>query len=562
MTASRRVANVMASALAWCACCAAVVIGSSASARAQISGGPGPGSSEARDHIARAKHAAATGQWVAAAQEYEQANEADPSPTAAEGIAKARDALHDDVRAYLAFSTMLRDYPRALSPNLRAYAQKRIQALARQTGTLNIRGSEIGARVSLDGLDIGSTPFPVPIRVVPGVHHLHATKAGFQDVSLEPAAVAGVEIVVSLTMAPELRTGHVSVRERVGRTILVLVDGVLRGPAPWEGEVEPGAHEVSGRGDGLLAPAQTVAVTRGANFEVVLVSAPLIAHVNVSIAERKGSVYLDRRVVGEGFFDGDVPVGSHTLRLARDGYEEFEKDIVLVAGRPYIETVSLAPITVVQGDLSTSPMHGGYGGLLMDASFEPGGVHGDLTPPCVQVTSCTASTPVGLGLLGYAGFMSGAVGLDALFGLQSDDGSATLAAPAGGSATRLTVARGGAIAALRARLAWQSSDVRLTLAGGLGAAVRAVRVVPNGTIFDLFTGGSQEATYAAPAITIEGSAHWRVAAGTALSLGLIFWGENAGNRVLVGAEPLTGNVRVVSGTQAFLMPFLGLEFGP
>jgi hypothetical protein len=389
------------------------------------------------------------------------------------------------------------------------------------------------------------------------------SKPGFQDASLQPGAVAGVEVAVPITLAQELRTGHVSVQERLGRPLLVLVDGVIRGSAPWQGEVEPGSHEVSGRGDGVVASVQAVTVTRGVTTEVEFAATLVVTRVNIAIADRKGSVYIDGRVVGEGFFDGDLPVGPHSVRLERDGYEQFEKDVVLVEGKPYLETVTLTPITVVQGDSTTAPMHGGYGGLLVDASFEPNGVHGDLTPPCSpQAAGCTASAPVGVGLLGYAGFMSGVVGLDALFGLQADSGSTTLPMSADGTTPRLTLARGGAVAALRARLAWQTPGVRFTLAGGLGAAVRAVRIVKNGSVFDLFTGGSQETTYAAPAITIEGSVNWRVAPSTALSLGLIFWGENAGSGVLLGAQPLTGEVRALSGTQAFLMPFLGVELGP
>ncbi len=555
-------ATWMNAALPRCALCFAAWIGVATPARAQATGAALAGSAEARDHLAKAKHAAATGQWIAAAQEYEQANQIDPSPTAAEGIAKARDALHDDVRAYVAFSAMLHDYPLALSPNLRAYAQRRLQALARQTGTFNLKVIEIGAKVSLDGIDVGATPLPAPLRVTPGLHRLRVSKPGFQDASTQPTAVAGVELPLPVTLAPELRTGHVSAQERTGRSVFVLVDGVIRGPAPWQGEVEPGTHEVSGRGDGLVAPAQPIAVSRGTTTEVELVAAPVVTRVNVAIADRKGSVYIDGRVVGEGFFDGELPVGPHSLRMARDGYEIFEKDIVLVEGKPYLETVSLPPITVVEGDTSTAPMHGAYGGLLVDASFEPSGVHGDLTPPCVQASSCTASSPIGVGLLGYAGFISGVVGLDALFGVQADSGSSTLSTAGTATSTRLTLARGGALAALRARIAWQAPGVRLSLAGGLGAAVRAVRIVQDGTLFDLFTGGSQEATYAAPAITIEGTAHWRVSRGTALSLGLLFWGENAGSGIRIGAEPLTGNVRALSGTQAFLMPFLGLEMGP
>jgi hypothetical protein len=551
-----------------CALCMAVLGGLAASAHAQTPNdatrGARAGSAEARDHLASAKHAAATGQWIAAAQEYEQANQIEPSPAAAEGVAKARDALHDDVKAYVAFSAMLRDYPQALSPNLRRYAQKRLQALGRQTGTFNVKIIEVGARVSLDGIDVGATPLPAPLRVTPGSHRLRVSKVGFQEASLEPAAVAGVEVAIPIALAAELHTGRVSVHERSGRPISVLVDGVVRGPAPWQGEVEPGSHEVSGRGDGLSAAAQVVMVSRAATADVELAATLVVTRVNVSIADRKGSVYVDGRVVGEGFFDGELPVGAHTFRLSRDGYEQFEKDVVLVEGRPYVETVSLAPITVVQGDSSTAPMHGGYGGVLVDGSFEPDGVHGDLAPPCApQAAGCTASSPVGFGLLGYAGFISGVVGLDALFGLQADSGNTTLpSASPDGATTRLTLARGGAIGALRARLAWQAPGVRLTLAGGLGAAVRAVRIVQNGTIFDLFTGGSQETTYAAPAITVEGAVHWRVAPGTALSLGLLYWGENAGSGILVGAQPLIGNVRALSGTQSFFMPFLGVELGP
>jgi PEGA domain len=550
------------------ALCMTVLVGFAASAHAQAPSDAAraarAGSPEARDHLASAKHAAATGQWIAAAQEYEQANQIEPSAAAAEGIAKARDALHDDVKAYVAFNAMLRDYPQALNPNLRRYGQKRLQALARQTGTFNVKIVEIGARVSLDGIDVGATPLPAPLRVTPGTHRLRVSKVGFQDASVEPAAVAGVEVAIPIVLAPELHTGHVSVHERLDRPISVFIDGVLRGPAPWQGEVEPGSHEVSGRGDGLSAVAQVVTVSRAATTDVELQATLVVTRVSVTIVGRKGSVYVDGRVVGEGFFNGELPVGLHTLRLARDGYEQFEKDVVLVEGRPYIETVSLPPITVVQGDSSAAPMHGGYGGVLVDGSFEPDGVHGDFTPPCSpQAAGCTASSPVGFGLLGYAGFISGVVGLDALFGLQADSGNTTLpaAAPAG-STTRLTLARGGAVGALRARLAWQAPGVRLTLAGGLGAAVRAVRIVQNGTLFDLFTGGSQEATYAAPAITVEGAVHWRVASGTALSLGLLYWGENAGSGILVGAQPLTGNVRAVSGTQSFFMPFLGVELGP
>jgi hypothetical protein len=311
-----------------------------------------------------------------------------------------------------------------------------------------------------------------------------------------------------------------------------------------------------------VARPQPLPVARGANTDIELVATPIVTHVNVAITERKGQVYVDGHVVGEGFFDGDLPVGEHAILLARDGYEQFEKEIVLVEGKPYLETVSLAPITVVGGASSPTAMHGGYGGIIANMSFQPDGVHGDLAPPCsIQSGPCSASAPVGGGLLGYAGFTAGVVGIDALFGIQADTGKFDVA-PAGGSPASLTLARGGGLAALRARIGWQTPEVRLTFAAGVGAAVHVVRVIQDGNFWDLFGGSSGEKTYAAPGITLEGAIRWRVGTGTALSLGMLFWGENAGSGVNVQVSPLQGSVRAVSGTQAFFLPFLGLEFGP
>jgi hypothetical protein len=518
---------------------------------------------DAHEHLVRAKHAAATGQWEVAAQEYVRANAINPSSEAAEGIAKARDALHDSVAAYLAFAALLNDYPRGLSPRLQRYAKARLSALSRSTGTVTVTVDEPGARIAVDDQDEGASPLPAPIRATMGTHRLKAAKEGFRDAAVQVVVAGGSDVPVTMSLVPEARTGHVVVTETSGRPIDVLIDGVDRGAAPWEGEVDAGPHEILGRSATLLAPPRTFVVARGTRNDVLLTASPLVAHVKIVANEAKAFVTVDGHIVGEGQFEGDVPIGPHLVRVALDGYEELDKRVVLAVDQPYTENVSLSPITTVGGEpTGESPlMRGAYGGLLGHFSVQPGGFGGDLSPPCgAAVGRCSAGTPLGAGLLGYVGYMAGPIGFDVLFGAQADSVNAHVVV--NGSSSTMAIPRAGGIGAVRARLGWQSNAVRLTLAAGVGMAVRAVRLVQGGNVFDLVSGDSGETAYVAPAVTLEGALHLRASSDLAVSLGLLFWGENVGSSIQVQASPFAGPVRPISGLQTLLCPFLGLEFGP
>ena len=91
------------------------------------------------------------------------------------------------------------------------------------------------------------------------------------------------------------------------------------------------------------------------------------------------------------------------------------------------------------------------------------------------------------------------------------------------------------------------------MGAGAGGAVRAIGNIG---------GGDESASYFAPAITADVALAIPINSAVALSLGLFFWGENAGNDATVEASPLTAPIHVVASTQAFFLPFLGLEFGP
>lgn len=293
---------------------------------------------------------------------------------------------------------------------------------------------------------------------------------------------------------PPPSLGQVSIHERASRPIELVVDGVDCGPAPWEGTLEAGPHEVFGRSGALTTPRRSFVVTAGGAVDIVLAAVPR-------------------------------------------------------AAAPLPPPIPAPPSASRSATADETSDRGPYGGVLAQLLLEPGGTGSDACSAPL-VTGCSTGAPLGGGLLGYAGYQDGAIGLDALFGFQAD--ATSINAKVQTQTLAVTVPRLGVLGALRAHLAWHG-PIGLSLAAGVGAAYRDIG----------FVGSSVESvSYFAPAVTLEGAVHVRVGGAAMLSLGLMFWGENAGNGATIKAPPLTTPVHVARSTQAFVLPTLGLEFGP
>jgi hypothetical protein len=239
--------------------------------------------------------------------------------------------------------------------------------------------------------------------------------------------------------------------------------------------------------------------------------------------------------------------------VVRAGYATFEKAIDPGDGQVVTERVTLTADTqatprVAAGGAESSGRI--YGGVAANMLFEPAGTQTDICS-APGVTKCGTSAPLGGGLFGYAGYRIHPLSLEALVGFQVD--LSTASGTTSGMAATIAIPRLGGLFALRARMTWQSPEVRWTVAAGFGAALRDVFVISLGI---------DSTTYLSPAVNLEGGVQFRFGPTTALSLGLLFWGENAGGDVLLKVHPLTKEVHGVASTQAFFMPFLGIEFGP
>jgi hypothetical protein len=555
---------------------------------------PAGGPAVAKLHLTAADKAAKAKDWKTALAEYDAATAASPSAPAAEGAASARYELRQTGEAYDAYEQLLKTYGTALGAR-KAAAEARLKELAASTGVLSLRVNEAGAAVMLDGAPLGTTPVAAVIRVGTGSHKIGVVKDGFAPVEKSAEVLANAKAIVEVNLVRESKLGHVVIKESAGAPVRVVLDGVDVGAAPFETDVEPGPHEIMLRSATMASAPQKIEVTRGKAAEVVLTATAATAHLEVVTSDRQGIVFLDGKPVAEGAFAADVSVGPHVIAVTREGFERFQKTLTLADKQTAVETVTLRrPQEAAAGGAieHERAFDGVYGGFGVAPLFEPGGNGNDVESRCdgLGAASCAQSSPVGVGLSGWVGYAWHPVGLEVFLAGMYDQSSPSATFdgvpregqnPLSASLARVeqfTFIRFGGMAALRARVSFQSSRVRGSLAAGFGVSVKNMLFERKAETADGLKNTYVDKsghTYVSPALSIDGSVALRLTPSVAIALGALAWIETAGDDVRAAGsknEYIGGNgvaapiptpaYRMAQGTQFFLGPYLGMQFGP
>jgi hypothetical protein len=556
---------------------------------------------EAQKHLVQGERLGREGKWKEALAEFEQAHEASPSAASASRIANAQYELGELVPAHAAYESLLAEYGKSLFGADKRKAEERLKELAGKTGTLTIRVSEKDATVRLGEEAIGTSPLASPIRVKSGDHTIKVTKSGFRPYQAPIAVAPGASVVADVLLEAVATMGQIEVREKTGQPIHVFIDGSDVGPAPYAGPLEPGPHDVGGKSDTLEAPTQSVTVEGGETAVVELEAGPLMGRLEVQVADDRGKIFVDGVEKGEGSFAGDVPAGEHKLEVTHPGYEPFEKTVTVVAGDVLVETVALRRIG--GSEITPTEEEGGaawtfdglYGGVFLAGYAIPTGSGNSLEDSCPSLgaTSCESSLPIGGGLSGYVGYAFAPLGFELFLTGQADvaqpsasfdgqtgsDINPLIAAPA--REEEFTIGRFGGGAAVRARVLLPIGRFRVTGAGGVGFAYKEAILGRDTTAADGSTGSTSEDSqgYVSPALSFEIAGQMLLAGSTQVMLGLTAWIETAGDDLrteprgdvfllkdgdddFVPHPHATPAYDMSTGTQFFLGPFLGVQFGP
>jgi hypothetical protein len=312
---------------------------------------------------------------------------------------------------------------------------------------------------------------------------------------------------------------------------------------------------------------------------------------DVTTSDNVGSVSIDGKNVGEGAYRGEITPGAHRVVVKRLGFKPYNRDVTIEAGKVMSVTVSLEREEAAAPPPPPIETFGGlYGGFFVGPSLSPTGLGGTLDTSCALVgaASCDTPAPVGFVLAANIGWTWDPIGVElfAAFGVDvaqptahfdgvvKPGSNAALTGPA--RTESFTIARAGGMFALRARATIDGKHVRVAFAAGPGVSVHVMGLerdaaTTDGTMTDKFA--AEPVTYVAPAVSLEMNAAYRLSKGVSITLGVSAWLENAGSSATTDADPnhyflpsgtplRTPSYRLASGTQFYLWPYVGMQFGP
>jgi hypothetical protein len=516
---------------------------------------------EARRHFSVGNDLYKDGRFEEALAEFDVAYRLSGRATALLNVGDCQRQLDEHAAAYDTYQAILTRHGAQLSAADRTAVQRAIEYLDGHTGLLAVTTNVDGAEILADGRVVGRAPLAAPLRLDIGSHTVTVRKEGF--VPHAPPAV--VEILskqlarVDATLVAEVVTGHLSVREQSARDVHVLVDGTDEGPAPWEGDLEPGSHLVEARGDRFVAEPRPIELVKGQRLDLVLAAEPTVGRLRIA-SPAGATIAVDHRQVGVGSWEGEVAPGPHHIEVAL-GDQQAARDVVIERGATVVQEIPLAAAS------EKRPGVGLYGSL---AAMLPFGVTS--APNVHAVAGAVDVHPggvFGFGALLHAGYGFGVFSAELtgafLFTHQEQDTSLA----------KVTVESDNGFFGPGARVTTRHAPLRFTGGLALGAAVRGFTADrQNAQVMGKGDGGFHaSAGYVDPGLVFDAAVMLDGWSGTRFFLGLVTWLDLPSRDAAVGPDtsPYFPNAffsapgrgyLLASGPQVLLGPTLGVQLGP
>jgi tetratricopeptide (TPR) repeat protein len=209
-----------------------------------------------------------------------------------------------------------------------------------------------GATVSVDGKDVGITPWSGEIR--PGNHKIQVSAKGFvkeeRIVQVQPSRDSDVTFALNREPGP----GKLHIETEPPEAV-VSVDGQQLGTSPMTGDVAPGEHVLEVALEGYKTIQQQLAIAPGQQLSLKLALQqaqagqvpPLIA---IASDPSGAQLYLDGKLVGNTPIKVRSTPGPHEVKLVLDGYVSRSGKPVLPDSRDFElrMAISLKPVRGVE----------------------------------------------------------------------------------------------------------------------------------------------------------------------------------------------------------------------
>jgi hypothetical protein len=307
------------------------------------------------------------GSYAEALIAFEQSYRLGGRPSALKNIAQCHRNLKHFVEAYEAYDQMLALHEAQLSAADKTAVKQALEELGLLTGTILVKVNESGADIEIDGKPSGTSPMAKPKRVSVAAHTVRVTKATFAPSEQSVQVGSQEQKTVDVTLAVEKLTGHVLVREQAGREVHVFVDGQDKGPAPWEGDLDAGAHTVEAKSARFASEKRQVQVVAKERLDVSLDATPLQGRLRVTTVPATANITIDGKLVGTGAWEGDLPEGSHRVEVALGSAAPQVRDVVIGRGQfvaqeiPVVAAIAVGHVTDYVGMFVRVALFGSIG---------------------------------------------------------------------------------------------------------------------------------------------------------------------------------------------------------
>jgi len=182
------------------------------------------------------------GRAAEALDAYRRAAALEPTPSLEYNVGRALLAVGDFAGALAAFEHYEATAPDALKRRTHRLAEV-LAELRAKVSVLDVHGEAPGARVLVDGKELGALPL-APVRTNPGHAELRVEREGYEPFVTHAELAPGATVRIQVVLRPVSTTARLAV-SAIPRGAGVTVDGAFRGAAPLEVDVAPGAHRLT-----------------------------------------------------------------------------------------------------------------------------------------------------------------------------------------------------------------------------------------------------------------------------------------------------------------------------
>lgn len=218
-------------------------------------------------HLSAGQKLLAQKKYADARSELEASFALDPQPVALKGIGEALIGEHRLIDAYDTLQRALTQPGRPLLPYQKKEVDTEIADLTARTATIAIAVDQAGATIAIDGVARGVSPTPSPVRLEVGEHKISVTKPGFVSFDALVKLTGGMSKILVANLVAEVQSANtvdVVIREKTGRVVEVVIDGLSVGTTPFHASFAPGSYEVALVDDGTIGAPTLMSVQTSA----------------------------------------------------------------------------------------------------------------------------------------------------------------------------------------------------------------------------------------------------------------------------------------------------------